>query len=448
MPRGKILVVESGRPGLHTRLVKAQGFEVHQVDSLADAEQAFALHRPDVVLLDRDLEGGEALESIRRLREMDSEVPILLLLDPDSIHRAVEAVRAGAEQFLSKPVDPAALEVVLDRLLERLRQRKRTLAEESRKIRFAVNPFFGTSPAVARLEEQVKKVVMLDRPVLIQGETGVGKSALARWIHNHGPRNSSAFVEMNCAGLSKELLESDLFGHEKGAFTGAISAKPGLMEIAHRGTIFLDEIGDMDLSVQPKILKAIEERQYRHLGGTEDRTVDARLIGATHKDLPQLVAEGRFRGDLYYRVGGLPINVPPLRERREDIVPLATYFLERFASEWQCGTLAISPPTERLLASHHWRGNIRELKNALERAIIYRQGPTLHPTDFQLGASVQGPVAEGDASLTLAEVESRHIQLVLDACGGRVDEAARKLDISRSSLYQRVQRLGARKSQS
>jgi transcriptional regulator with PAS, ATPase and Fis domain len=240
------------------------------------------------------------------------------------------------------------------------------------------------------------------------------------------------------------MLESDLFGHEKGAFTGAVVTKPGLLEIAHRGTIFMDEIGDMDLAVQPKILKAIEERQYRHMGGTEDRTVDARLIAASHKNLQQLVTEGRFRSDLYYRIGGLPILVPPLRERREDIVPLANYFLSRFASEWRCGSLELSQPTAKTLEKHDWPGNIRELKNALERAIIYRQSHILQPSDFQLGTVGPALTTGVDVSLTLAEVEQQHIQGVLDACGGRVDEAARRLDISRSSLYQRMQRLGSK----
>ena len=444
MAMGKILVVESGRNDLHTRLVRAEGYEAIQVDSLVAAEHAFALDRPDIVLLDRNLGDGGALEFIRRLRDMDHEVPILLLLDPEFIHGAAEAVRFGAEQFLSKPVDPAALAVVLNRIFERVQERKRNLAEENRKIRFAVSPFFGTSAAVQRFEEQVTRVIMLDRPVLIQGETGVGKSALARWIHNHGPRKGNAFVELNCAGLGKEMLESDLFGHEKGAFTGAVAAKPGLLEIAHRGTIFMDEIGDMDMAVQPKILKAIEERQYRHMGGTEDRTVDARLIAASHKNLQQLVTEGRFRSDLYYRIGGLPILVPPLRERREDIVPLANYFLSRFASEWRCGELELSQATAKTLEKHDWPGNIRELKNALERAIIYRQGHVLQPTDFQLGTAGPSTTSEVDSSLTLAEVEAQHIQRVLDACSGRVDEAARRLDISRSSLYQRMQRLGSK----
>ncbi len=442
MAMGKILVVEGDQNDRHTRLVRAEGYEAIQVDNLVKAEQAFALDRPDLVLLDRNLGEGGALEFIQRLRGMDAEVPILLLLDPEFIPRASEAVRCGAEQFLSKPVDPPALAVVLGRIFERAQERKRNLAEENRKVRFAVSPFFGTSAAVQRLEEQVTRVVVLDRPVLIQGETGVGKSALARWIHNHSPRKGNAFVELNCAGLGKEMLESDLFGHEKGAFTGAVVTKPGLLEIAHRGTIFMDEIGDMDLAVQPKILKAIEERQYRHMGGTEDRTVDARLIAASHKNLQQLVTEGSFRSDLYYRIGGLPILVPPLRERREDIVPLANYFLSRFASEWRCGDLELPLATAKTLERHDWPGNIRELKNALERAIIYRQGNVLQPTDFQLGTAGPRPEAEADVSLTLAEVEAHHIQRVLEACGGRVDEAARRLDISRSSLYQRMQRLG------
>jgi DNA-binding NtrC family response regulator len=217
------------------------------------------------------------------------------------------------------------------------------------------------------------------------------------------------------------------------------------MEIAHKGTLFLDEIGDMDLQVQPKMLKAVEERQYRRLGDVKDRTVDIRLIGATHRDLERLAREGQFRTDLYYRVGGLPILVPPLRKRREDIVPLARFYVERFSQEWRCGDLELSVEAENLLNEYHWPGNIRELKNALERAIIHRQGSVLQVVDFQLGRAGDLPSGEVRAiAMPLDEVEKQHINRVLSAVGGRVDEAARSLGISRSSLYQRLQRFGLR----
>jgi len=443
MTAGKILVVESSPANLLTRIVQGLGFEAHQVSQLVAAEAAFVLNRPGLVLIDQDLQDGRALGFIRRIREIDGQVPIVLLLDAVSIDEAAEAARAGADKFLSKPVDPGVLGIVLAKVIELGEERSRNSIKEGRAAVVSVSPFFGMSPAISRLEQQVNRVLTLDRPVLIQGETGVGKSMLARWIHNHGPRSRSAFVELNCAGLSKELLESDLFGHEKGSFTGAAGSKPGMMEIANLGTLFLDEIGDMDLAVQPKILKAVEEQSYRRVGGTQDRSVDLRLIGASHRDLSQLVAEGRFRSDLFYRVAGLPILVPPLRERREDIALLATYFMEKSAMEWGCGSLEFSPAAISLLENHPWNGNIRELKNAVERAVIYRQDVILQPLDFELGTSESTDNGNLGTKLTLAEVEELHIRKVLEACGGRVDEAARWLDISRSSLYQRIRRQGA-----
>ncbi len=439
MTAGKILVVESSPGTPLTRKAQSLGFEAHPASQLAAAEQAFALKQPGLVLIDRDLEGGQALGFIRRLREIDGQVPIVLLLDAVSIDEAAEAVRAGADKFLSRPVDADVLGIVLTKALELGAERRAKSAKAGKASVPSVSPFFGSSHAIGRLEVQVKRVLSLDRPVHIQGETGVGKSMLARWIHSHGPRSGNAFVELNCAGLSKELLESDLFGHEKGSFTGAASSKPGLMEVANQGTLFLDEIGDMDLAVQPKILKAVEERKYRRVGATEDRSVDVRLIGASHRDLNQLVAEGRFRSDLYYRIAGLPILIPPLRERREDIPALV--------AAYGCGSLELAPAALHRLERHPWPGNIRELKNAIERAIIYRQDSVLQPADFELGQAEPVEAEPSGSKLTLAEVEELHIRKVLEACEGRVDEAARWLDISRSSLYQRIRRQGAREGQ-
>ncbi|MBL0210990.1 MAG: sigma-54-dependent Fis family transcriptional regulator [Holophagaceae bacterium] len=447
MTAGKILVVESNPANPLTRKTQALGFEVHQVSRLIAAESAYVLDQPGLVLIDQDLQDGQALSFVARIRELDRQVPIVLLLDAVSIDETAQAARAGADKFLSKPVDPGVLGIVIAKALELGEERRRKSAKDG-KASASVSPFFGSSRAISRLEQQVKRVLALDRPVLIQGETGVGKSMLARWIHSHGPRSERAFVELNCAGLSKELLESDLFGHEKGSFTGAAGSKPGMMEVANLGTLFLDEIGDMDLAVQPKILKAVEEQTYRRVGGTQDKSVDLRLIGASHRDLGQLVAEGKFRSDLFYRVAGLPILVPPLRERQEDIALLAAYFMEKSALEWGCGELELSPAAVAMLEKHPWNGNIRELKNAVERAVIYRQDAVLQPLDFELGAGEPVDPANPGTKLTLAEVEEQHIRKVLEACDGRVDEAARWLDISRSSLYQRIRRQGSLEDQS
>ncbi len=437
MAHGSILVVEGGPDAPWTSLVRAMGHEAFSAARPLEAERILAVERPHLVLLDRDLPEGSALDLLRRLRDLDASTPVVLLLEPGCIEEAAEGARLGADKFLVKPVDPDVLRVLLGRLADQERGRR---AGNDGGEPVPISPFFGSSPLMARLEQQVRRLLPLDRPILIQGETGTGKSLLARWIHGHSPRKARPVMELNCAGLSRELLESDLFGHEKGSFTGATAAKPGLLEVADRGTVFLDEIGDMDLSVQPKILKAVEERRFRRVGGTEDRNLDVRLIGASHKDLAQLVAEGKFRADLFYRIGGLPVLIPPLRERPEDIGPFARYFLARAAREFACPGLDLSPAAVRLLQIRAWPGNLRELKNAVERAIVYRGSPILEPADFALAAEPGPAPRDARLGMSLAEVEEEHIQAVLESCGGRVEEAARRLGISRSSLYQRLRR--------
>ena len=430
--------------------LQAAGHKVVLADTVAATELLSVEERPDVIILDQRLGGVASLGLIERLKQARPGTQILALAEEREW--AAAAIRSGADQCFIKPVETAVLLAALDRVASRPSGRAPGPGAPHASD-FEANPFFGISAAVSHLEEQALKVLDLDRPVLIQGETGVGKSALARWIHAHGPRKDEPFVELNCAGLSRDLLESELFGHEKGAFTGAVSAKPGLLEAADGGTVFLDEIGDMDLQVQPKILKAIEERQYRRLGDIKDRVLDIRLIGATHRNLQHLTEQGLFRKDLFYRIGGLPIRIPPLRKRPEDIVPLAEFYLDRFSREWRCGPLELTSEAGRLMTDYAWPGNIRELKNTLERAIVNRKGPIIHAGDLQLGRpwdAASGevrPLNSGEVkalTMTLDEVEKSHIRRVLSAVGGHVDEAARRLGISRSSLYQRIQRFGLR----
>jgi DNA-binding NtrC family response regulator len=410
--------------------------------NLEEAEHRLSQCRPEAVVLDGPPSAHGLLAFVSHMKEIDPAIVIIVVASAEGLPRAMEVMRAGADQFLAKPVDAGLLVMILNRAFAQQKTVKRSLAEESRKVRFGIYPFYGTSAVITRLEEQVVRLLEVDRPLLIQGESGVGKSALARWIHSHSLRKGGAFVELNCAGLTKDLLETELFGHEKGAFTGAVSAKIGLMEISHRGTLFLDEIGDMDPLVQPKLLKAIEEQVYRRLGDTKDQKVDFKLIGATHQDLRSRVLDGRFREDLYYRVSGLPLLVPPLRERKEDIGPLARFFLERLAQEWRCGPLELTPAADKKLETHLWPGNIRELKNALERAIIHRRGQVLGPEDFELGRSVVPNRSEWNTNLSLEEVERLHLQKVLEELDWKVDEASSRLRISRSSLYQRIQKFG------
>jgi DNA-binding NtrC family response regulator len=273
--------------------------------------------------------------------------------------------------------------------------------------------------------------------VLIKGETGIGKGVLAQWLHEEGPRSQEPFVDLNCAGLSKDFLETELFGHEKGAFTGAAAAKQGLLEVAHRGTVFLDEIGDLDPQVQPKLLKVLEEKRFRRLGDVRDRQVDIRLVAATHHDLLALVEQKRFRSDLYFRVHTLPLEVPPLRERAEDIRPLAAQLLAAISAELGRPPLLLERDAEETLAGYAWPGNIRELKNVLERAALFCDGPALGRRELRFEATALA--AEGG---TLEEVERRHIERTLREEGGRVELAARRLGVPRSSLYQKLKKLG------
>jgi transcriptional regulator with GAF, ATPase, and Fis domain len=283
-------------------------------------------------------------------------------------------------------------------------------------------------------------------PVLLRGETGSGKGVLARWLHERSPRAQQPFVDLNCAGLSRELLESELFGHQKGAFTGAVQAKPGLMEMANRGTLFLDEIGDVDLQVQAKLLKALEEMRFRRLGEVQDRRVDVRLVAATHRDLDALVRSEKFREDLYYRIRGVELRIPPLRERGRDAILLARRLLEGIAADLGRPGVRLAESAERALLSHPWPGNVRELRNVLEHAALLSPRTTLVEEDFaELLRSPRGPVAGAMAALTLEEAERRHVELVLRQEGWVVQKAAEVLGISRTSLYERMRRFGLSK---
>jgi len=304
-----------------------------------------------------------------------------------------------------------------------------------------VDPFFGDSDAVRELAERARRVAPSSLPVLIQGETGVGKGILAAWLHQNGPRSSEAFVDLNCAGLSTELLETELFGHQKGAFTGAVTSKVGMLEVANHGTTFLDEIGDIPLEVQAKLLKVVEEQRFRRLGDVADRQVDTRLIAASHRDLPQRIAEGHFRSDLYYRINGVSLHVPALRERGTDVVVLARLLLRKTAHELGREAPSLSPSAERTLLSYRWPGNVRELRNVIERAVLLASRPVLEAGDLELGAAPV-PAAHVPELLSLKEAERRHILEVLDHHQGSWQAAAATLGLSRSAFYQKLKRHG------
>jgi DNA-binding NtrC family response regulator len=442
MSRNKVLVVddESGvRFGIRDFL-EQHGYEIEEAESCEDAQQIFRTSRPDIVIADYMLPDGTALDLLPRLKEIDSGIPLLVLTAHGSIDLAVRAIKEGAEQFLTKPLELPTLLVILQRLLQKQRNHHKQLASKSRQVRQAIDPFIGTSAAIRALKEQAKRILSTESPVLILGETGTGKGVLARWLHENSPRAEEAFVDLNCAGLSRELLETELFGHEKGAFTSATASKQGLFEVAHRGTIFLDEVGDVDLQIQPKLLKVLEEKRFRRVGDVRDRQVDVRLIAATHQDMGQLVREKRFRDDLYFRISTIPLSFPALRERTEDIPIMAQYLLNKVSADLGRGELHLDENCIQALKAYSWPGNIRELRNVIERAVLLSDQKTITINDLQFDGHTQVGSPFLDSRLTLLELEKQHIERVLQEERGRVEKAAKRLGIPRSSLYQKIKK--------
>lgn len=444
MGRERILVVddEAGvRLGIR-RFLEAKGYQVQEADSCRGAEDAFRSDPPDAAILDFVLPDGNGIDLVPRLKKLEPSVPILMVTAHGSIELAVRAVKEGADQFLTKPAQLPSLLVMLERLLEERRARRKDLAETTRQAREGADPFLGESPAIKRLAEEVGKICASESAVLIQGETGTGKGVLARWLHDHGPRAEEAFVDLNCAGLSRDLLESELFGHQAGAFTGASQTKLGMLEVAHRGTVFLDEIGDMDPAVQPRLLKVLEEHRFRRVGDIRDKQVDIRLVAATHQDLTALVRQQRFRSDLYFRISTIPLTVPPLRQRPEDIPALARHLLERCGREMGRAGVSVCPEALDALCEYSWPGNIRELRNVLERALLVSDEAAIRIQDLRLagpGLAVSTPFGR-EETLVLSDLERLAIEAALAAENGNVECAARRLGISRSALYKKIKR--------
>ncbi|MCY1082449.1 sigma-54-dependent transcriptional regulator [Archangium lansingense] len=432
---------------------EAHGLEVVEAETCREARELFRSCRPDLVLLDYRLMDGTALDLLPEMRAMDPSIPVLVLTAHVTVDTAIQVIKQGAEHFLPKPVELPTLGVMVARLLEVQQTRRRQQALVASRSE-ELNPFLGVSRAIRELEVTARRVLDSDSPVLIQGETGTGKGVLANWLHMHGSRGGGPLVQLNCAGLLSQFLETELFGHERGAFTSAVSRKQGLLEVAHRGTVFLDEIGDMDLQVQPKLLKVLEEKRFRRLGEVEDRSVDVRLIAATHQDLAQFVRMQRFRSDLYFRISTLPLHLPALRERPEDIPVIARDLLVRLSRELGRPGLELMSSAESALRAYAWPGNLRELRNVLERAVLLSSSHVLRPEDLQFNHALaralstapaeckEPPSEASELNLTLQEVERRHIERVLAAEGGHVERAARRLGIPRSSLYQKLKSLG------
>jgi len=416
-------------------------YDVTEAGCCEDIRNAFKSASPDAAILDYSLPDGTALDLLPQLKQAYPWVPLIVLTGNGTIPLAVETIKQGAEQFLTKPVQMSAVAVILERALKNQRNQQIQLARRAREKRNIANPFLGNSPAIRQLADDAERVSGSDYPVLITGETGSGKGVLAKWLHDHSPRAEEPLVEMNCAGFGRELLETELFGHEVGAFTGAVQRKLGLFEVAQHGSAFLDEIGDMDLQVQPKLLKILEEKRFRRLGDIHERELDIRLIAASHQDLAELVRQKKFRSDLYFRISTVVLRVPPLHERLADIPALAERFLEGSAIDVGRTHLSLSDHALKALAEYSWPGNIRELKNVIERAVLLAREDVIQPTDLHLDFKAE-IIAQTDSTLTFREAQSRHIQTALQAEGGNIARTATRLGMSRSSLYNKLKTLG------
>jgi DNA-binding NtrC family response regulator len=445
MVKKRILIGEDDRSLRFalSEFLQAQDYQVCEATTCETIRQSFRTSTPDAAILDYSLPDGTALDLLPFLKQSYSSVPLILLTGNGTIELAVQAMKEGAEQFLTKPVQMAAIAVVLERALKNQRNHQKQLAGRVKEKRESVDPFVGVSPAIRKVSEEAERVCGSHCPVLIAGETGSGKGILARWLHDHSPRAEEAFVDLNCAGFGKELLESELFGHEAGAFTGALQRKLGLLEVAQKGTVFLDEIGDMDLQIQPKLLKILEEKQFRRLGDVQERQLDIRLVAASHADLAQLIRDKKFRSDLYFRVSTVVLRMPALRERTEDIPLLAQHFFQRMAVELGRIHLDLSDRTLETLTTYSWPGNIRELKNVMERAVLLATGDTIQPRDLRLEFVSGTPGSNEDESrLTFREMQRLHIEKVLTSERWNVARAATRLGMTRSSLYNKIKSFG------
>lgn len=442
-----VLIVEDDEDllGVLTEHLSRRGFQTHHAGGVTSACDKISEISPAVVLCDYSLRDGNAFELLAWLRGHNVMTPLVVMTGHATIELAVQAIKCGAEHFVTKPVDMEVLATLLRRVLDHQRTDKRQKAQNLQTARYARNPFSGVSAVIQQLQHSAIRVAGSDSTVLLQGETGTGKGVLARWLHQMGARKDEPFVDVNCAGLSRELLESELFGYQRGAFTGAVNNKEGLLEAAHRGTLFLDEIGDMDPLVQSKLLKVVEEKRFHRLGDVRERTVDVRIIAASHCDMKKLVEQGKFRSDLFYRISPIELRIPPLRERPEDIPPIADRLMVQLGKDLGMGLLQLRDSAMQELVRYSWPGNIRELRNVLERAALFAEAGVISTTGLKTEktiASVANPSQGQDLLLTLDEVEQQHIRRVFEAEGGNVIRAAARLGIAKSSLYAKIRQYG------
>ncbi len=436
----RILIVED-EDNIREVLLRTLQEHGHAMTAVADgtaALAAFGQQEFDLVLTDLKLPGLTGLELLDHIKENTHDTAVILMTAYGSVENAVEAMKRGADDYLVKPFRLEEVEVKISRLLEerRLLETNRFLQAEA-SARFG--SIIGSSPAMQEVFRLVDQVAASDATVLITGETGTGKELVAHTLHQRSPRQAGPFITVHCAAYSQNLIESELFGHERGAFTGATAQRKGRLEICHGGTLFLDELGEIPLEMQVKLLRFLENKTFERVGGNEPITVDVRIIGATHRDLPAMVQSGAFREDLFWRMNVFPIPLPPLRDRSDDILLLARHFLQAKQGGRQ---LRLTRFSERLLREYHWPGNVRELENVVERAVLLSPGDILRVDSALARASEEEKLGERNLTQIVENLERRLIQEALAQSGGNQAQAAKLLGVQRSTLQYKLQKYG------
>jgi two-component system, NtrC family, response regulator AtoC len=454
MAEVRILVVDDEyliRWTLQQNLEK-EGYEVFLAETGEEALEKVREGAPDLVLLDIKLPGMDGYQVLEKALKIDEGTIPIMITAFDEVDKVVRAMRLGAFDYITKPFDFSKVYLSIQKALgaSQLKREVRHLRREN-KNRYGFNNIVAVSPEMGRVLLISEKIAQSEAAtVLIQGESGTGKEVIAHLVHERSKRQNMPFITVNCANFPEQMLENELCGHDKGAFTDAKEVKKGLLEVADGGTLFLDEIGDMDLNLQGKILRLVEQRTFRRMGGIKDIKVDVRIITATNKDLLKLKEEGKFREDLFYRINAASIRIPPLRERPSDIFPLTKYFMEKYNEEFHKNVKKISKGVEDFLGNYNWPGNIRELKNVIERAMILGEGDVLLMEDLPIEilgqASRQGGVIEGiripPEGISMEKVEEALVRQALKMTNGNQTKASKLLDISRDALRYRMQKFG------
>ena len=448
MSKTKILVVDdeaTARNGL-AKLLEQEGYPILLAADGVEALASVAENAPGLIITDLKMPNMDGMELLKKLGELGVETPAIVTTAFGDVTTAVAAMRAGAEDYLTKPIDFDALLLVVERTLARdeLKSEAENLRRQLRaRDKEGLQGLLGASTAMQRVYQMVRQVAPARATVMITGESGTGKGEVARAVHQLSPRASAPFVSLHCAALAESLLESELFGHEKGSFTGADRKRIGRFEQANGGTLFLDEIGEIPMATQIKLLRVLQERTFERVGGNESISVDVRVVAATNKDLAEEVREKRFREDLYYRLNVVRIDMPPLRQRGNDIVLLAEHFLRRFARENNRRIDSFSDAARAKLVAHRWPGNVRELENAIERAVVFTEGEVVEaealPFDATPATIEGGPRIPG---ATMAELEKHAILATLEAVNGSTSKAADMLDISARTIQYRLHEYG------